>query len=590
MNENVNNGVNSEGNKDNLVTNPAPDKETVSNAPVNPVPNRAPMGNAPVNPMPNRAPMGNAPVNPMPNRAPMGNAPVNSMPNRAPMGNAPVNPMPNRVPMGNAPVNSMPNRVPMGNAPVNPMPNRAPMGSAPVNPVVNRAPIGNAPVNPVPNPQPTVVSNTQPLYNAQAAQYSSYNNATVEPEKKEPAKDKKKGKIIAVVIMAIVFLFAVTVLVISLFSSSESEGPAVNGDDTEMNLVEVPDEEDGDIPTEGVLTPKQIYQKVHESSVGVLVYTRNQQEVYSEGTGVVMGLNNDKTVTYIITCAHVIDVRNPQIVVQTDDGTQYDAFVVGVDAKTDIGLLRVNATNLKAAEFAVSDDLTVGDSVYAIGNPGGTQFFGSFTEGMVSAIARPIDSPVGYEVACVQHTAAINPGNSGGALLNEYGQVIGINSSKIASTEYEGMGFAVPTHTVKEVVDELIKNGYVSNRPVLGLTFVPASQNQTYSIVVKANKLPAGSIVIEEIMAGSDLLNSDVKSGDMITAVNGKKLDTYDVLLEVIENGNVGDVLTLEICRVDSTTYDITTFEVKVKLVEDTSTSTVQNNSSGNDFVLPFDE
>ncbi len=576
MNENVNNGVSGEGNKDNLVTNPTPDKENMGNTPMNPVPDRAPMGNTPVSPMPNRAPMGNAHVNPMPNRAPMGNTPVNPMPNRAPMGNAPMNPAPNRAPMGNAPVNPMPNRVPMGNAPVNPMPNRAPMG--------------NTPVNQVPNSQSTMAHNTPPVYNTQATQYPLYNSTSVQLEQKKTGKDKKKGKIIACVIMAIVFLFAVTVLVISLFLGSNSEEPAINGDDTEMNLVEAPDEEEGDIPTEGVLTPKQIYQKVHESSVGVLVYTRNQQEVYSEGTGVVMGLNNDKTVTYIITCAHVIDVRNPQIIVQTDDGTQYDAYVVGVDAKTDIGLLRVNATDLKAAEFATSDDLTVGDAVYAIGNPGGTQFFGSFTEGMVSAIARPIDSPVGYEVACVQHTAAINPGNSGGALLNEYGQVIGINSSKIASTEYEGMGFAVPTHTVKEVVDELIKNGYVSNRPVLGLTFIPASQNQTYSIVVKANKLPAGSIVIEEIMMGSDLLNSDVKSGDMITAVNGKKLDTYDVLLEVIENGKVGDVLTLEICRVDSTTYDISTFEVKVKLVEDTSTSTAHNNSSENDFVLPFDE
>ena len=206
---------------------------------------------------------------------------------------------------------------------------------------------------------------------------------------------------------------------------------------------------------------------------------------------------------------------------------------------------------------------------------------------MVSAIGRPIDSPVGYEVACIQHTAAINPGNSGGALVNEYGQVIGINSSKIASTEYEGMGFSVPSTTVKEIVDELIRNGYVSNRPVLGINFITSSQNQTYSIIVKANKLPAGSIVINDIMNGSDLLNTEVKEGDMIIAVNGKELDTYDVLLEVIENGKVGDVITLTVCRIDAN-YNISKFDVKVKLVEDSMTSVQQEETTDNGFYFPF--
>ena len=187
----------------------------------------------------------------------------------------------------------------------------------------------------------------------------------------------------------------------------------------------------------------------------------------------------------------------------------------------------------------------------------------------------------------IQTDAAINPGNSGGALLNEYGQVVGINSSKIASTEYEGMGFAVPTSTVKEIVDELIKNGYVSNRPVLGVSFVPATQNQTYSIIVKANKLPAGAIVIDSIMNGSDLLNTEVKEGDMIIAVNGKDLDTYEVLLEVIENGKVGDVLTLKICRVDAN-YNISTFDVTVELVEDSMTSVQEEETTDNGFYFPF--
>lgn len=434
------------------------------------------------------------------------------------------------------------------------------------------------------NPQYTY-NNYNNSQSSQYMPYGSYNYTNnVQQTQQKKSKGKKKGCLITVLILVVVFFLAVGVLISAFTENDKSPSNVQNGDDTQMNIVETPEDK---ISAEDVSSAGDVYKRVKDSSVGVLVYTRNQQSVYSEGTGVVMGLNSDKTATYIITCAHVINANNAQIIVQSADGTQYDAVVVGTDVKTDIGLIRVNTTDLQPAEFAGSDELEVGDTVYAIGNPGGTQFFGSFTNGMVSAIGRPIDSPVGYEVACIQHTAAINPGNSGGALVNEYGQVIGINSSKIASEEYEGMGFAVPTSTVKEIVDELIKNGYVSNRPVLGVNFMPATQNQTYSIIVKANKLPAGSIIISSIMNGSDLLNTEVKEGDMITAVNGKELDTYEVLLEVIENGKVGDVLTLTICRVDSN-YNISTFDVNVKLVEDSLTSTQQEETTDNGFYFPF--
>ena len=219
------------------------------------------------------------------------------------------------------------------------------------------------------------------------------------------------------------------------------------------------------------------------------------------------------------------------------------------------------------------------------------QFFGSFTNGMVSAIGRPVDSPVGYEVACIQHTAPINPGNSGGALVNEYGQVIGINSSKIASTEYEGMGFAVPSVTVKEIVDELIANGVVTNRPVLGVNVALSSQSQMYSIVVKANNLPTGSVIIDTIMNGSDLKNKGVKEGDMIIKVNGKDMESSDVLLDTIESSKVGDTIELTICRVDSN-YNISTFDVQVKLVDDSSVSEPVENDYEYDygFDFPFGE
>ena len=414
--------------------------------------------------------------------------------------------------------------------------------------------------------------------------YAPYNRPEAE---KKPSKGKKKGVIIAFLLLGVSFIIAVAVFFASIFMGQFNNGTSTNdGDKTQMDFAETPNKTET-IDDGNEMSANAIYKKVHESSVGVIVYSGNRQQVSAEGTGVVLGVNDDNTGSYIITCAHVVDVANAKIIVQTSDGTQYDAILVGMDSKTDIGVIYVAETSLKAAEFANSETLEVGDTVYAIGNPGGTQFFGSFTNGIVSAIGRPVDSPVGYEVACVQHTAAINPGNSGGALVNAYGQVIGINSSKIASTDFEGMGFAVPSSTVKEIVDQLIKDGRVTNRPALGITFMPSTQSQMHAIIVKTNKLPAGSIVIDTIMIGSDLQNKNVQEGDMIIGVNGKNLDDYNMILEIIENGKVGDTLTLKICRINAD-YEISIFDVEVKLVEDSSLSEPVKETETQTFPFPF--
>lgn len=410
-------------------------------------------------------------------------------------------------------------------------------------------------------------------YNWQNQQVPNGNNIPPQPEQNEKV---KKGAIIAIVCVCLVLILASVLLGYSILNgdsstakettsaiNNKSEETASNQTDS-LNFVENSD------TSNGGLSAKDVYKKVYESSVGITVYEKNSDSVVSEGTGVVLGLSEDGTSTYIITCAHVIDDQKAEIVVQTADDSQYDATIVGMDLKTDIGVLRVKSTVLKPAEFADSSTLEVGDTVYAIGNPGGSHFFGSFTNGMVSAIGRPIDSPVGYEVPCVQHTAPINPGNSGGALVNSLGQVVGINSSKIADESYEGMGFSVPSTMVKQVVDELIKNGYVSNRPKLGIEYTQAKASWSYYDIVKANNLPHGAIVIESISKDSDLANTSVKVGDMIIAVNGNKLDDYELLLNTIQNGKVGETLTLTIARVDSSN-NVTTFDVKVKLVEDKS-------------------
>ncbi len=412
-------------------------------------------------------------------------------------------------------------------------------------------------------------------YNWQSPQapngYNVPNNVYPQPEQKEKV---KKGAIIAIVCVCLVLILASVLLGYSILNSDSSRMKETTSEtqkdskETALNQTGSLNFAENSDTSNGGLSANDVYKKIYESSVGITVYEKGSGSVVSEGTGVVLGLNEDGTSTYIITCAHVIKAEKSEVVVQTADDNQYDATIVGMDLKTDIGVIKVESTELKPAEFADSSTLEVGDTVYAIGNPGGAHFFGSFTNGMVSAIGRPVDSPVGYEVACVQHTAPINPGNSGGALVNSLGQVVGINSSKIADESYEGMGFSVPSTMVKQIVDELIKNGYVSNRPKLGIEFIQASASWSYYGVVKANNLPLGAVVVESISKDSDLVNTSVKVGDMIIAVNGKDLDNYEVLLDAVEKGKVGETLTLTIARVDYSD-NVTKFDVKVKLVED---------------------
>ncbi|MGN0554653.1 MAG: trypsin-like peptidase domain-containing protein [Candidatus Fimenecus sp.] len=400
------------------------------------------------------------------------------------------------------------------------------------------------------------------------------------------SKHKKKGLAIFLAVVAVCLVGAVVAAAVA-FSKDGNTPKKIDAENApSATIQETPTaSETGE---NGELTAKGVYEKVKESSVGILVYSSSAYSntaLAGEGSGVIIGEDPTGTYTYIVTCAHVIN-DGGTVKVQLFDETQYDATIVGYDTRTDIGVLRIRATGLTAAELGDSDKLSVGETVYAIGNPGGVAFAGSFTNGMVSAISRPVNSEIGYEMLCIQHTAAINPGNSGGALVNAYGQIVGINSSKIASTSYEGMGFAVPSTTVKEVFDEIVKNGYVSNRAKLGINYFPASSNQMYSMIVGANHLPSGTVVIQSINSDSALVNTEVQSGDMITKVNGKDLESTNVLADLIENSSVGDEITLTICRVDTkNNYTVTDFEVKVKLVEDKGTTEpVTQNSYYNPF------
>ncbi len=408
-----------------------------------------------------------------------------------------------------------------------------------------------------------------------------YNQQPI-PQPSNKEKKKNFGKTVFVVLVCACIIFAS----VSIGFLSMNDGIFGNSSAATTNESGVTHE--GAIPTvedspesysqysgEGVMTPEQVYQTVKDINVGILVYS--QSKAVGEGSGIVVGTDKAGKYTYILTAAHVISDSNVSVQVQFSDGTEHDAEIVGVDEKTDVGVVKIEATGFKAATFGNTDKLMVGQTVYAIGNPGGTEFFGSFTGGIISAIDRPVPTTnSSYDLPCIQHTAAINPGNSGGALVNQYGQVIGLNSSKISSTDYEGMGFAVPSNTVLEIYNEIVKYGYVTNRPMLGILYFPVSSDYTYSAVAWKNNLPYGSVVISSINPSSDLANHDIEIGDIITGVNGKDLTTTDILLEEIEKAKVDDKIKLSICKLNNNGSINSTIEIEVVLVEDKGNNTVK--------------
>lgn len=346
---------------------------------------------------------------------------------------------------------------------------------------------------------------------------------------------------------------------------NQQGGNSSNGSDIQDNMNVAPSNPDDSVPNS-----VYVAEKVRPSVVGVMTYVDGK--LYGEGSGVLMSEKDGWT--YVVTCAHVISEKGVEYGILLLDGTTLSAELVAYDQRTDIGVVKVNKTGLPLAEFGDSTTLKIGEPIYAIGNPGGSEYFGSITDGIIAAIDRSVTST--YTMTCIQHNAAINPGNSGGALVNSSGQIIGINSSKIASTEFEGMGFAVPTSIAGPVVDALISYGYVPNRPKLGIEYAPVSSYQLYSLIVSIKGLPQGSLVIASIAEDSSLAGTDVQEGDLIIGVNGKDMDDSSVLLDLIETGAVGDSLTLTICRIDDRTYKTTEFDVTITLVEDKGSTSAE--------------
>jgi len=291
------------------------------------------------------------------------------------------------------------------------------------------------------------------------------------------------------------------------------------------------------IPQAGGLSLQEIYTKAIPSVVSIsCILDRGT----ASGTGVVLTSDG-----YLLTNCHVIQDA-VSITATFTDGQSLPALVVGQDTISDLAVLQVDSDSLTAAEFGNSSVLRVGDAVAAIGDPLGAELRGTMTNGIISAINRDLETD-GRVMTLIQTNAALNSGNSGGPLLNCYGQVIGINTLKIGdlvdSAGVEGLGFAIPSTTVKEVVDQLIAYGYVVGRPTLGMTFQELSflYQQMYH-------LPQG-LYISSVAEGSHAESLGITPGDVLLYFDGTRIKDLDTLRSLLYTHQAGDSVKIIVYR-----------------------------------------
>ena len=400
---------------------------------------------------------------------------------------------------------------------------------------------------------PQAEQEARQTYADSGANYSRNNNynyggTTFYARPPKQKKNKKKGAFGAGTVIAAALLAAVigagsgiAAVTLSSKNGSNTSSPitsSVSGSNVNINIDET---------AESVV--EAVAKKVTPSVVGIRTTTSvrsffgSSNESTGEGSGVVYSADG-----YIITNYHVISgaVTNKsgskiEVFTDTLDSDSYEATVVGYNISTDLAVIKINAKGLTPAEFSDSSKLKVGQYVITVGNPGGLEFMDSVTYGVISGLNRVVSSD--SDVKLIQTDAAINPGNSGGALVNTKGQLVGINSSKIVSEEFEGMGFAIPSNTVAEICKNIIEKQN-DPEPYLGI-----SVSEKYnSSVLKYCGYPSGAVV-SSVADGSPADNAGLAKGDIITEFGGTEITEYSMLESLLQKCKPGDQVSVKIYR-----------------------------------------
>ncbi|MBQ8796776.1 MAG: trypsin-like peptidase domain-containing protein [Oscillospiraceae bacterium] len=437
-----------------------------------------------------------------------------------------------------------------------------------------------APVETTPDPvapeTPQEREPETPPYFQQAPQY------VPEPElPKKKKKEKKKRKFTALKVTALALCFSLiggflgSGITAYLFDEYYDEKPSPAPGNTSVLEGQredvVIDKETVD--TSKQMTPAEVYATNVESTVGITTsittnYWGYQTTSAASGSGFIYSADG-----YILTNHHVIE-GSSSITVSFYDGTSASAKLIGYDESNDIAVLKVDAQNLMPVTLGNSNNMNVGDTVLAIGNPLGELTF-TLTSGIVSALGRQVTTSSGVTMTLIQTDCAINSGNSGGALFNLYGEVIGITNAKYSSNSsseasIDNIGFAIPISHVRSIVDSIISKGYYS-KPYVGISVTDVSaETQSYG-------LPQGAAV-KQVVEGAPAAEAGLQVNDIITKVDGKEITGSSDLVGIVSKSAVGQTLTLTVYRMGA--Y----IELKLTVGEQKQTATPQQNSGSNHY------
>ena len=403
----------------------------------------------------------------------------------------------------------------------------------------------------------------------------SYNNqqsyANVNEVSYYPNKNKKKSKKFLTGLVAVICVLAIGITSVVGYSMISGKGISISVSDTDngnstkssggSSTAKESNRDTKNLPTltqlatpSDALSIPEIVKKVSGSVVGISASSSSQT---ATGTGIIM-----KEDGYIITNAHVVSgASNLSVVFTDEDKTSMQAELIGIDSQTDLAVIKIDKKGLTPAEFGKSANLQVGEIAIAIGNPLGFELAGSVTSGIISALDRTLTIE-DQEMNLIQTDASINSGNSGGALVNAYGQVIGITSAKVSSAYGEGLGFAIPIDNAKPIIDDLIKYGYVKGRPVLGLSGQTITElwSQYYGV-------PQGFIV-RNVEEGSAAAKAGIKVGDVVIGINNTTITSISEFNKIKAKYKAGDTITITLYRQGNK------MNVKATLDEDKSTAT----------------
>lgn len=402
-----------------------------------------------------------------------------------------------------------------------------------------------------------------------------------QPEHTQPKKKHTAGRVVALALCCSLLGGAVGAGAMAIGTSMTGSSGGSRSSSTSTIL-------QGDRPTSAInvskidtskeMTAAEVYAANVNSTVGITTsittnYWGYQTTAAASGSGFILTADG-----YILTNYHVIENSN-SVKVTMYDGTSYDATIVGYDESNDIAVLKIDATGLTPVVLGDSDELNVGDSVVAIGNPLGELTF-SLTSGAVSALNREVTLSSNVTMDLIQTDCAINSGNSGGALFNLYGEVIGITNAKYSSSGSSGeasidnIGFAIPLDQVRSIFESIITNGYIV-KPYIGVTVSDVSaESQSYG-------LPQGAAV-RSVTENGPAAEAGLQENDIITAANGETITSSNDLVKLVKAASAGDTLELTVYRQGQTlTLTLTVGEQKTDALPAQTTDQTQQSQQG---------